>query len=201
MRPCLRPLMRYSVWYASASWNRLGRCDAAVTFSPVHLLVVEQTDGGNQHLLPQGLLQWLLQGPSQELSKPQLTRYLLDTCHWEASARTQAHVDPYNTCAVYSVAAGWRNLWLLTWAMRHSGAPGDPPRVCAVGRQGSQGKCREGRYGRRWAQGLLSWLHEGPIDLNSEIQSLVHRLVVSIRITPSACHAGACCHGAGQREA
>ena len=31
MRPCPRLLMRYNVWCASDSLNRLGRCDAAVT--------------------------------------------------------------------------------------------------------------------------------------------------------------------------
>lgn len=37
-----------------------------------------------QHMvLVQGLLQWLLEGPHQMLSRPQLKRYLLDICHWE----------------------------------------------------------------------------------------------------------------------
>ena len=42
----------------------------------------------------QGLLQWLLQGPSQELSETQLRRYLLDTCHWEVTFSQHERLQP-----------------------------------------------------------------------------------------------------------
>ena len=49
--------------------------------------VMREWTGAKECVLDaQGLLQWLLRGPGQKVSRTQLRRYLLDTCHWEASS-------------------------------------------------------------------------------------------------------------------
>jgi len=151
MRPCLRPLMRYSAWCASASWNRLGRCDTAVTFLPIHLLVLNNTSRltVTSALASAGVAP--VAAPGTESGVVEAAADTLPARHMPLGGECSHTAARPSTFRVFacSTGAGRATLWLLTWTMRRSGTPGDPPRLCAVGRQGRQDKGREGRYGWR----------------------------------------------------